>query len=114
MQPSIENEEDASVDMALYLRLQPMVLNSESERSTYPPAPPPPSPASFISMDPPNSRDLSEIDSVDSIPSLVLIGCTDCYFYVMVSEADPKCPKCGTYDLLDQFRGNSGMCKRKN
>lgn len=118
VQPSTENEEVAIVDMALHL--QPTVLNLESIQSTYhaasPPAPPPPSPISVISMEPPYylfDLSVSEVDSADGMPCFVVMGCTYCYIYVMVSEADPYCPQCGTDDLLDQFCGNWGICKQK-
>lgn len=46
-------------------------------------------------------------------PSLILMGCTRCYLYVMVSEAEPECPKCKTSVLLDIFRENpSKKCKK--
>lgn len=46
-------------------------------------------------------------------PSLVLMGCTRCYLYVMVSEAEPECPKCKTCVLLDMFRENpTKKCKK--
>lgn len=48
------------------------------------------------------------------LPSLILMGCTHCYIYVMVSEADPKCPKCSSCVLLDMFRESPAKKSRKN
>ncbi|KAF9675019.1 hypothetical protein SADUNF_Sadunf10G0188100 [Salix dunnii] len=55
------------------------------------------------------SRMSVDMDSVDSsgtikVPSLVLMGCARCLIYVMVSEADPICPKCKGTVLVDVFR----------
>ncbi|ESW34942.1 hypothetical protein PHAVU_001G193700 [Phaseolus vulgaris] len=33
--------------------------------------------------------------------SMVLVGCPRCLMYVMLSEDDPKCPKCKSTVLLD-------------
>ncbi|KAE8702514.1 hypothetical protein F3Y22_tig00110482pilonHSYRG00220 [Hibiscus syriacus] len=32
---------------------------------------------------------------------MVLVGCPRCLIYVMLSEDDPKCPKCNSTVLLD-------------
>ncbi|PON68668.1 hypothetical protein TorRG33x02_261480 [Trema orientale] len=37
---------------------------------------------------------------------LVLMGCSHCLLYVMVSKVDPKCPKCRSSILLDMFCEN--------
>ncbi|KAM7464311.1 hypothetical protein LguiA_032432 [Lonicera macranthoides] len=33
--------------------------------------------------------------------SMMLVGCPRCLMYVMLSEEDPKCPKCKSTVLLD-------------
>ncbi|PON70282.1 hypothetical protein PanWU01x14_082060 [Parasponia andersonii] len=38
---------------------------------------------------------------------LVLMGCSRCLLYVMVSKVDPKCPNCRSSILLDMFCENS-------
>ncbi|KAK3228527.1 hypothetical protein Dsin_000408 [Dipteronia sinensis] len=39
------------------------------------------------------------------IPSdLIVMGCFRCLMYVMVSGAEPQCPKCKSIVLIDQFR----------
>ncbi|MED6192173.1 Protein GL2-INTERACTING REPRESSOR 1 [Stylosanthes scabra] len=39
--------------------------------------------------------------------SMVLVGCPRCLMYVMLSEDDPKCPKCKSTVLLDFLHDNS-------
>lgn len=46
--------------------------------------------------------------------SLIAMGCTFCLIYVMVTDADPRCPKCKNPGLLDIFRGNQAKRSRKN
>ncbi|XVF19658.1 hypothetical protein REPUB_Repub11eG0129900 [Reevesia pubescens] len=33
--------------------------------------------------------------------SMMLVGCPRCFMYVMLSEVDPKCPRCKSTVLLD-------------
>ena len=33
--------------------------------------------------------------------AMVLVGCPRCLMYVMLSDVDPKCPKCNSTVLLD-------------
>ncbi|KAE8718982.1 putative CCR4-associated factor 1-like protein 11-like [Hibiscus syriacus] len=57
---------------------------------------------------PPSSCVSSEMDidtnSGDTSTSMVLVGCPRCLMYVMLSEDDPKCPKCKSTVLLDFLR----------
>ncbi|KAM7270339.1 hypothetical protein ACFE04_029553 [Oxalis oulophora] len=39
--------------------------------------------------------------------SMVLVGCPRCLMYVMLSEDDPKCPKCKSTVLLDFLHDNT-------
>ncbi|XP_031477578.1 uncharacterized protein LOC116248751 [Nymphaea colorata] len=39
--------------------------------------------------------------------SMVLVGCPRCLMYVMLSEDDPKCPKCKSTCLLDFHQDSS-------
>lgn len=49
------------------------------------------------------------------LPSLIVMGCTYCYLYVMVSGDEPECPKCKRdSNLLDIFRGNPSKRAKKN
>ncbi|KAI8562942.1 hypothetical protein RHMOL_Rhmol03G0075100 [Rhododendron molle] len=38
--------------------------------------------------------------------SMMLVGCPRCLMYVMLAEADPRCPKCKSTVLLDVFNEN--------
>ncbi|RDX94642.1 hypothetical protein CR513_22945, partial [Mucuna pruriens] len=44
--------------------------------------------------------------SKEELPPLVVMGCTHCLIYVMVSKADPKCPKCKNPNLIGNFHVN--------
>ncbi|KAF3503861.1 hypothetical protein F2Q69_00045440 [Brassica cretica] len=48
---------------------------------------------------PPSSCVSSEMNQETT--SMVLVGCPRCLMYVMLSEDDPKCPKCQSTVLLD-------------
>lgn len=71
-----------------------------------------------LRLSPPNGSEISgKLNSCvssqsEEVASLVLMGCTSCYMYVMVSEMDPKCSKCHTSILIDMFRGNNFRAKR--
>ncbi|RWR83601.1 hypothetical protein CKAN_01236000 [Cinnamomum micranthum f. kanehirae] len=69
---------------------------------------------------PPSSCLSSEVNSAESdqgqtlrysnspeATSMVLVGCPRCLMYVMLSEDDPRCPKCKSTVLLD-FINESG------
>ncbi|KAK9279080.1 hypothetical protein L1049_012755 [Liquidambar formosana] len=45
--------------------------------------------------------------------SMMLVGCPRCLMYVMLSEVDPKCPKCKSTVLLD-FLNEENNRKRRN
>ncbi|KAG4961142.1 hypothetical protein AAZX31_13G295800 [Glycine max] len=36
-----------------------------------------------------------------------LVGCPRCFMYVMLSEADPKCPKCKSTVFLEFFKAEN-------
>lgn len=43
---------------------------------------------------------------LDRGSALIVMSCLNCYLHVMVSDANPKCPKCWRGDcLLDMYRG---------
>ncbi|XP_011046935.1 PREDICTED: uncharacterized protein LOC105141421 [Populus euphratica] len=60
---------------------------------------------------PPSSCVSSERSHDDSsspeATSMVLVGCPRCLMYVMLSENDPKCPKCKSSVLLDFLHDNT-------
>ncbi|KAK1617242.1 hypothetical protein QYE76_022759 [Lolium multiflorum] len=40
--------------------------------------------------------------------SMVLAACPRCFIYVMLAEADPRCPKCRCPVILDFLHGGNG------
>ncbi|WOL00383.1 hypothetical protein Cni_G09096 [Canna indica] len=65
-----------------------------------------PSASSCLSTEP--DLGLRSPMSPELTSSMVLAGCSRCLMYVMLSENDMKCPKCGSTVLLDFFHGGSG------
>lgn len=49
----------------------------------------------------------SETGAADLGP-MVLVGCPRCLMYVMLSEKDPRCPKCKSTVLLDFDQSKKG------
>ncbi|KAG9140828.1 hypothetical protein Leryth_010369 [Lithospermum erythrorhizon] len=45
--------------------------------------------------------------------SMLLVGCPNCLMYVMLSEDDPRCPKCKSGVLLDVFKHNKYYQEKK-
>lgn len=41
--------------------------------------------------------------SPEAATSMVLVGCPRCLMYVMLADAEPKCPKCKSSVLLNVF-----------
>ncbi|KAE8713169.1 hypothetical protein F3Y22_tig00110213pilonHSYRG00047 [Hibiscus syriacus] len=80
-------------------RLNPRVESPSREATVSPTS----SPSSCVS-----SHDVDMTDAVGYASSpdatsspMVLVGCPRCFMYVMLSENDPKCPKCKSTVLLD-------------
>ncbi|KAF8106549.1 hypothetical protein N665_0137s0003 [Sinapis alba] len=46
-------------------------------------------------------------DEMETATSMVLVGCPRCLMYVMLSQDDPKCPKCKSTVLLDFLQQNA-------
>ncbi|CAI0462639.1 unnamed protein product [Linum tenue] len=74
---------------------------------------------------PPSSCVSSELNQQDSdgglrysnspeATSMVLVGCPRCLMYVMLSQDDPKCPKCKSTVLLDFLHHNNNCNIRGN
>ncbi|KAK4776135.1 hypothetical protein SAY87_024096 [Trapa incisa] len=57
-------------------------------------------PSSCVSSDADGNHSSSSSSSPEAT-SMVLVGCPRCLVYVMLSEEDPKCPKCKSTVLLD-------------
>nr|XP_019703717.1 uncharacterized protein LOC105038289 [Elaeis guineensis] len=75
---------------------------------------------SLASLSPPSSCVSSGSNSPEAT-TMVLAGCTRCLMYVMLSQEDPKCPKCKNAVLLDFLRaatttttdgGNNNISKK--
>ncbi|CAI0462638.1 unnamed protein product [Linum tenue] len=79
--------------------------NSNSNRS-----------ATVSPTSPPSSCVSSELNQQDSdeATSMVLVGCPRCLMYVMLSQDDPKCPKCKSTVLLDFLHHNNNCNIRGN
>uniref|UniRef100_A0A2N9IE86 GIR1-like zinc ribbon domain-containing protein n=1 Tax=Fagus sylvatica TaxID=28930 RepID=A0A2N9IE86_FAGSY len=58
-----------------------------------------------LNLSPPRAltkpEDTMHCPSSPESTSMVLVGCPRCLMYVMLSEVDPKCPKCKSTVLLD-------------
>ncbi|XP_058742673.1 protein GL2-INTERACTING REPRESSOR 1-like [Vicia villosa] len=65
------------------------------------------SPTRSASVSPPSSCVSSENGpNSPEATSMLLVGCPRCLMYVMLSENDPKCPKCESTVLLDFLNNN--------
>ncbi|KAK8498146.1 hypothetical protein V6N13_025007 [Hibiscus sabdariffa] len=91
-------------ELELKLNLSPPKLNPRVESSS------PSRPATVLPTSPPSSCVSSDMDNLmmsspeTATTSMVLVGCPRCLMYVMLSENDPKCPKCKSTVLLDFLR----------
>ncbi|OIW11371.1 hypothetical protein TanjilG_19627 [Lupinus angustifolius] len=48
-----------------------------------------------------NNNNNNKYSNSSEATSMVLVGCPRCLMYVMLSEEDPKCPKCKSTVLVD-------------
>ncbi|CAH8356751.1 unnamed protein product [Eruca vesicaria subsp. sativa] len=46
-------------------------------------------------------------EEMEAATSMVLVGCPRCLMYVMLSQDEPKCPKCKSTVLLDFLHQNA-------
>ncbi|KAF8403346.1 hypothetical protein HHK36_011448 [Tetracentron sinense] len=80
------------------------------------------SPNRSASTSPPSSCVSSELNPEETIrysnspeaTSMLLAGCPRCLMYVMLSEEDPKCPKCKSTVLLDFLHDKNTEKTRKS
>ncbi|GMJ07140.1 hypothetical protein like AT3G11600 [Hibiscus trionum] len=75
-------------------------LNISPPRVESPGRSPTVSPSSCMSSEMIQDVDVRYLSSPEAT-SMVLVGCLRCLMYVMLSEDDPKCPKCKSAVLLD-------------
>ncbi|KAG8483819.1 hypothetical protein CXB51_023552 [Gossypium anomalum] len=75
-------------------------VESPSRSATISPTSPP---SSCVSSEMNQDVDAANVrySSSPEATSMVLVGCPRCLMYVMLSEDDPKCPKCKSAVLLD-------------
>ncbi|XP_009349304.1 protein GL2-INTERACTING REPRESSOR 1-like [Pyrus x bretschneideri] len=80
-------------------------LNLSPPRANHQLAESPRRSATVSPTSPPSSCVSSELNQDDNFSpettSMMLVGCPRCLMYVMLSEDDPKCPKCKSTVLLD-------------
>ncbi|GMI65775.1 hypothetical protein like AT3G11600 [Hibiscus trionum] len=94
-------------ELELKLNLSPPRVNPGVESPTVATSPP----SSCVSLD---MNQLLEVNSSSTSPdakaasktgtttkSMLLVGCPRCLMYVMLSENEPKCPRCKSTVLLD-------------
>ncbi|KAL4371719.1 hypothetical protein AHAS_Ahas06G0193900 [Arachis hypogaea] len=83
-------------------------LESPARSTTASPTSPPSSCVSseLNQEDSSNNNNLRYSNSPEAT-SMVLVGCPRCLMYVMLSEDDPKCPKCKSTVLLDFLHDNT-------
>ncbi|TKY48671.1 hypothetical protein E2542_SST26093 [Spatholobus suberectus] len=53
---------------------------------------------------PPDAEDNVERANAPETKAMPLVGCPRCFMYVMLSEVDPKCPKCKSTVFLEFFK----------
>ncbi|KAA0025228.1 hypothetical protein IC582_018746 [Cucumis melo] len=100
----------ATPKLELKLNLSPPRANrgveSPSRSATVSPTSPP---SSCVS-----SEEEMRYSNSPETTSMMLVGCPRCLMYVMLSEEDPKCPKCKSTVLLDVLHDNAAVKTRKN
>ncbi|KAJ0266281.1 Protein GL2-INTERACTING REPRESSOR 1 [Hirschfeldia incana] len=74
------------------------MVRSPSRSATTSPTSPP---SSCVSSEMNQDESSVRYSSSPETTSMVLVGCPRCLMYVMLSEDDPKCPKCQSTVLLD-------------
>ncbi|KAK8596104.1 hypothetical protein V6N13_000758 [Hibiscus sabdariffa] len=69
--------------------------------------------SSCVSSEPDDLTTVAQYPSSPETTSMVLVGCPRCLMYVMLSEVDPKCPRCKSTVLLD-FLNEENTKKTRN
>ncbi|OIV90413.1 hypothetical protein TanjilG_00057 [Lupinus angustifolius] len=101
---SRRNGSTPKLDLKLNLSLTRANRRNESPSRSATPSPTSP-PTSCVSIEL-NQEDKYSNNSPEAT-SMVLVGCPSCLMYVMLSENDPKCPKCKSTVLLDFIHDNN-------
>ncbi|OIW05161.1 hypothetical protein TanjilG_19792 [Lupinus angustifolius] len=104
------NRSHPKLDLKLNLSVSPPRVNhhrglesSPTRSATISPTSPPSSCVSSEDNNDNNNNNNNNNYNCNSpeATSMVLVGCPRCLMYVMLSEEDPKCPKCKSTVLLD-------------
>ncbi|KAK4749268.1 hypothetical protein SAY87_026717 [Trapa incisa] len=61
-----------------------------------------------------NGTDRRNSISSPEATSMLLVGCPRCLMYVMLSEDEPKCPKCKSTVLLDFLQEANGSRRKRS
>ncbi|MCE3051684.1 hypothetical protein HAX54_050513 [Datura stramonium] len=70
--------------------------------------------SSCVSSDDSPGHQRHSANSPETTTSMVLVGCPRCLMYVMLAEADPRCPKCKSTCLLDViYESNNNSTRRR-
>ncbi|KDP36148.1 hypothetical protein JCGZ_08792 [Jatropha curcas] len=93
--------------LELKLNLSPPRDNPRVESPTRSATVSPTSPPSSCVSSELNQEDALRYTNSPEATSMVLVGCPRCLMYVMLSENDPKCPKCKSTVLLDFLHDNT-------
>ncbi|CAK7341955.1 unnamed protein product [Dovyalis caffra] len=83
-------------------RVNPRVESPGRSATVSPTSPPTSCVSSEMSQD-----DTLRYSTSPEATSMVLVGCPRCLMYVMLSDNDPKCPKCKSTVLLDFLHDNT-------
>ncbi|EXC01942.1 hypothetical protein L484_018856 [Morus notabilis] len=103
---SRRNGSRPKLDLKLNLsppRANPLAMESPRRSATVSPS----SPQSSCVSSELNQDDSLRYSNSPEATSMVLVGCPRCLMYVMLSEDDPKCPKCKSTVLLDFLHDNN-------
>ncbi|KAF4396947.1 hypothetical protein CsatB_019365 [Cannabis sativa] len=104
---SRRNGSRPKLDLKLNLsppRANPLLVESPRRSATVSPT----SPQSSCVSSELNQDEMSvRYSNSPEATSMVLVGCPRCLMYVMLSEDDPKCPKCKSTVLLDFLHDNT-------
>nr|XP_027189131.1 uncharacterized protein LOC101512833 [Cicer arietinum] len=118
---SRRNGSGPKLDLKLNLSPPPRVVESSSSSPTRsatvsPTSPPSSCVSTELNQEDETTNNLQRYSNSPETTSMVLVGCPRCLMYVMLSEDDPKCPKCKSTVLLDFLHenNNNNITKRRN
>ncbi|KAJ6870824.1 hypothetical protein NC652_036476 [Populus alba x Populus x berolinensis] len=105
--PRMSRRNGSLPKLDLKLNLSPPRVNPRVESPGRSATVSPTSPPSSCVSSEMNQDDTLRYSSSPEATSMVLVGCPRCLMYVMLSENDPKCPKCKSTWLLDFLHDNN-------